>query len=133
MHTFRVITATAAVATLATSGVATAARAPVVSKERTFTGTKAPVAIAGVRKGARLPSGDRVVFRSVTLSKGQKVSVTLTAPSGKRLRGLAKSGKITFTVVSPKAFTGKRSVKVRVSPAAKATGRVTGRIYALVR
>jgi hypothetical protein len=132
MHTFRVITATA-VATLATSGVATAARAPVVSKERTFTGTKAPVAIAGVKKGARLPSGDRIVLRSVTLSKGQKVSVTLTALSGKRLRGLAKSGKITFTVLSPKKFTGKRSVKMRVSPAAKATGRTTGRIYALVR
>ena len=69
----------------------------------------------------------------MTLSKGQKVSVTLTALSGKRLRGLAKSSKIAFTVLSPKAFRGKRSVKVRVSPAAKTTGRVTGRIYALVR
>ena len=133
MHTFRVITTTAAVATLATSGVAAAAKAPVVSKERTFTGTKAPVAIAGVKKGARLPSADRIVFRTVMLSKGQKVSVTLTALSGKTLRGLAKSGKITFTVLSPKAFTGKRSVKVRVSSAAKATGRMTGHIYALVR
>src|SRR4051794_16770336 len=109
MQTFRVITATAAVATVAASGVATAATAPVVSKEQTATATKAPVAIAGVKKGARLPSGDKLVFRVVTLSKGQKVSVTLAAPSGKALRGLAKTGKITFAVVSPKSFAGKRS------------------------
>lgn len=132
MHTFRVITATAAVASLATSGVATAATAPVVSKEQTLTGTKAPVAIAGIKKAARLPSGDRIVFRTVTLSKGQKVTVTVTALSGKTLKGLARSGKIRFTVLSPKKFAGKRTVKVRVVPATTSTGRSTGRIYALV-
>jgi hypothetical protein len=133
MNRVRVITATAAVASLATAGAATAASAPVVSKEQTVTGTKSPVAIASVKKGARLPSRDRIVFRTVTLSKGQKVTVTLTAPSGKTLSGLARSGKIRFTVLSPKTFKGKRSVKVRVVPATTATGRVTGRIYALVR
>jgi hypothetical protein len=133
MHMFRVITATAAVAVLGTSGVATAATAPVVSKERTLTGTKAPVAIGGLKKGARLPSKDRIVFRTVTLSKGEKATVTMTAPSGKALRALARSGKIRFTVVSPKSFVGKRSVKVRVTHAASATSRVSGRVYALVR
>jgi hypothetical protein len=133
MHTFRVLTVSTAVAALATSGVATAATAPVVSKERTMTGTKAPVAIGGLKKGARLPSKDRIVFRAVTLSKGQKVTVTMTAPKGKTLKALARSGKIKFTVLSPKSFSGKRSVKVRVTPAAKASGKVSGHIYALVR
>lgn len=133
MHTFRVLTVTSAVAALATSGVATAATAPVVSKERTLTGTKAPVAIGGLKKGARLPSKDRIVVRAVTLSKGQKATVTMTASKGTTLKALARSGKIAFTVASPKSFAGKRSVKVRVTAAAKTKGKVSGRIYALVR
>jgi hypothetical protein len=131
MQTFRVITATAAVATLAASGVATAATAPVVSKQQTATETKAPVAIGSVKKGARLPAGDRIVFRTVTLSKGQKVSVTMTAPKGMTLRALAHAGKITWK--APKAFSGKRSVKLSVTTAKGASGKITGHVYALVR
>jgi hypothetical protein len=133
MHKFRIITASAVVAALATSGIASAATAPVVSKERTVSSTKAPVAIGGIKQGARLPSKDRLVFRAVTLTKGEKATVTMTAPSGKTLRALARSGRISFTVLSPKKYSGKRSVKVRVTTAAKATGKVTGRVYALVR
>lgn len=129
MHTFRATAVTAAVAALAMSGVASPASAPVVSKERTFSGTKAPVAIGGMKKGATLPSKDRIVLRTVSLAKGQKATVTLTAPTGKTLQALAKSGKITFTVVSPKKFTNTKSVKVRVT----ATTKAKGTIYALVR
>jgi hypothetical protein len=129
MNRFRVTSITAAVAVLATSGVAAAASAPVVSKEKTVTGTKTPVAIGGLKKGARLPSKDKIVFRTVSLTKGEKASVTMTAPKGKTLRALAKSGKITFTVVSPKKFSGKRSVKLSVTSKTKAKGT----IYALVR
>jgi hypothetical protein len=129
MNRFRVTSITAAVAVLATSGVAAAASAPIVSKEKTVTATKAPVAIGGLKKGARLPSKDKIVFRTVSLTKGEKASVTMTAPKGKALRALAKSGKITFTVVSPKKCSGKRSVKLSVTSKTKATGT----IYALVR
>jgi hypothetical protein len=129
MNRFRVTTITAAVAVMATSGVAAAASAPVVSKEKTVTGTKAPVAIGSLKKGAKLPAGEKIVFRTVSLAKGQKASVTMTAPTGKTLRALAKSGKVTFTVVSPKKFSGKRSVKLRVT----ATNKAKGTIYALVR
>lgn len=129
MNRFRVTSLTAAIAVLATSGVAAAASAPVVSKEKTVTGTKAPVAIGSLKKGAKLPAGEKIVFRTVSLAKGQKASVTMTAPTGKTLRALAKSGKVTFTVVSPKKFSGTKSVKLRVT----ATTKAKGTIYALVR
>ena len=131
MKVFRVIIITAAVTALVAAGAASAATKPVVSKEHTVTATKAPVAIGPLKKGAKIPSGDRLVFRMVTLSKGQKASVTMTAPKGKTLSALAHTGKITFKVVSPKKFSGKRSVKLTVTTTAK--GRVTGRIYALAR
>jgi hypothetical protein len=129
MNRFRVTSLTAAIAVLATSGVAAAASAPVISKEKTLTGTKAPVAIGSLKKGAKLPAGDKIVFRTVSLAKGQKASVTMTAPTGKTLRALAMAGKIKFTVVSPKKFSGTKSVKLRVT----ATTKAKGTIYALVR
>jgi hypothetical protein len=133
MHKFRVITITitAAVVALATAGVATAASKPVVSKQRTLTVKTAPVAIGGLKKGAALPKGDKVVDRSVTLSKGQKVSVTMTAPKGMTLQALAHSGKITWK--APKALKGKKSVKLSVTTAKGASGTVKGTVYALVR
>ena len=113
MHKFRVITITAAVAALATAGVATAASKPIVFK-----------------KGAALPKGDKIVDRKVTLSKGQKVSVTMTAPKGMTLQALAHSGKITWK--APKALKGKKSVKLSVTTAKGASGTIKGTIYALV-
>jgi hypothetical protein len=130
MHTFRVITLTAAVAMLATAGVATAATKPVVSKQQTLTVRKAPVAIGGVKKGAALPKGDKVVDRKVTLAKGQKVSVTMTAPKGMTLQALAHAGKITWK--TPKSLKGKKSVKLSVTTAKGAKGTVKGTVYALV-
>jgi hypothetical protein len=125
------------VASLAMSGVAVAAAPPSVSKQRTWTGATAPLTIpgTGVKKGARLPRGDRVVFRTVTLAKGEKVDLTITAPAGKRLRGLAvaENGRVDFTVVSPRQYVGHRSVKVKAFAAPHQTGTHSGRIFALVR
>ncbi|HEY3190933.1 MAG TPA: hypothetical protein VGJ70_25805 [Solirubrobacteraceae bacterium] len=135
MKTTRII-ASAAVAALASAGVATAAEAPTVSAQKTMAGKTAPLTIpgTGVKKGARLPAGARIVYRDVTLTKGQKPTLTLRAPAGKRLRGLAPTeGGVGFVVVRPASYTGKRAVTVRAYAAPKATGEVTGRIYALAR
>jgi hypothetical protein len=131
MSKFRVITATAVVAALATGGVATAATKPVVSKQQTSTAKTAPVAIGSVKKGAKLPKGDSIVFRKVTIAKGQKASVTMAASKGKTLQALAHAGKITWK--APKALKGKKSVKLSVTTAKGAKGTVKGTVYALVR
>jgi hypothetical protein len=135
MNTFRLLPATAVVAVLSMGGVALAATAPVISKEHTLKATTAPLTIpgTGLKKDARLPSGDRLVYRTVTLSRGQKPTLTVRAPAGKTLRGLATSGKVGFTVVSPRSYVGHRSVKVRAFAPPKSSGSVSGRIYALVR
>jgi hypothetical protein len=133
-------TGLAVVAVTATSlvgaGAASAATNPVVSKEMTSSLTRAPLTIpgTGVKKGARLPRGDRLVSRTVRLEKGHRVRFVMRAPKGKTLRGLAPSGTaIDFNVVRPLHYVGHRAVTVRasVAPAAKA-GRHTGRMWALV-
>lgn len=125
MHKLPITTLTGAVAILATAGVATAATAPVVSKERTVSGTKAPVAIGTVKKGAKLPSGDKVVMRTVKFfAKGQTATVTLTPPKGKTFQALAHSGKMTIKLTSPKSIKGAKSAKVRTTSTAKGTGTV---------
>jgi hypothetical protein len=137
MITTRRVAGVCLVASLAMSGVAVAAAAPSVSKERTWTRAKAPLTVpgTGVKKGARLPRGDRIVFRTVTLAQGQKVDVKITAPAGKRLRGLAvaENGRVEFTVVSPRHYVGHRSVEVRAFATPHTTGTHSGRIFALVR
>src|SRR5262245_53588442 len=137
MITTRRVAGACLVASLAMSGVAVAAAPPSVSKQRTWSGAKAPLTVpgTGVKKGARLPAGDRIVFRTVTLAKGQKVDVTISAPAGKRLRGLAvaENGRIAFTVVSPRQYVGHRAVKIRAFAAPHETGTHSGRIFALVR
>jgi hypothetical protein len=137
MITTRRVAGACLVASLAVSGVAVAAAAPLVSKERTCTGARAPLTVpgTGVKKGARLPRGERIVFRQVTLAKGQKVDLEITAPARKRLRGLAvaENGRVGFTVVSPRHYVGHRSVEVRAFAAPHTTGTHSGRIFALVR
>jgi hypothetical protein len=137
MITTRRVAGACLVASLAMSGVAVAAAAPSVSRERTWTGAKAPLTVpgTGVRRGARLPRGDRIVFRQVTLAKGQEVDLKIAAPAGKRLRGLAvaEDGRVGFTVVSPRHYVGRRSVEVRAFAAPRTTGTQSGRIVALVR
>jgi hypothetical protein len=121
----------------ASAAVAAAPPAPVVSKQVVSARTTAPLTIpgTGVKQGARLPHGDRLEFRTVTLEKGQKVRLTLRAPNGMTLRGLASGGTtVGFTVVRPVRYVGRREVTVRafVSPKAK-SGAHAGRIWALVR
>ena len=131
-----VVAVTAATSLVATSTVASAATNPVVSKEMTSSTTRAPLTIpgTGVKKGARLPRGDRLVSRTVKLEKGQKLRFDMRAPKGKTLRGLAPTaGAVGFAVVHPVHYVGRRAVTVRAFtlPRVKA-GSHTGRIWALV-
>ena len=130
------LAATTSVALLAASGVAAAADAPVVGAQHTSSARTAPVTIpgTGIQRGERLPSGARLIYRDVTLEGKQKVTFTLKAPSGKRLRGLVpKTGDVGFAVVDKGSYVGRTKVKVRSFANPKAAGEVTGRIYGLVR
>jgi hypothetical protein len=123
-------------ALLAASGVAAAAQAPVVSAQKTSPATTAPLTIpgTGVKKGARLPSGARLIYREVTLEGAQKATFALRAPAGKRLRGLVPSNDhVGFAVVDKGSYVGHKQVKVRAFADPKAAGEVSGRIYGLVR
>jgi hypothetical protein len=127
----------AAIAVLASSGVAAAA-SPSVSKEVVSTRTTAPLTIpgTGVKKGARLPRGARLIFRTVTLHKGQRASLTLRAPAHSTLRGVvpAATGGIDFAVARPSHYVGRSAVTVRAAVAPKAgAGEHSARIWALVR
>jgi hypothetical protein len=130
--------AVAAVAVPGTAAVAAAATAPVVSKQVSSPRKTAPLTIpgTGIKRGMRLPHGDRLVFRTVTLAKGQTVRFMLRAPAHMTLRGLAPSAnpRLDFNVVRPVRYVGHREVTVRVnvSPSAS-SGKHTGRIWALVR
>jgi hypothetical protein len=133
MNPPRILLATAVAALVGGVGIADAADTPVISAQHSVTGTS-PVSIpgTGVKRGAKLPAGSRVIYRSVRLAKGQEPHVTLTAPSGKALRGLADSGKVGFVLVGPKDYPGKAKVVVKAFSAPKVTGDATGKIYALV-
>ena len=137
MTTPRKITAATITALLASAGVATAADAPIVSKQHTSTAKSAPVDIActGLRKGDRLPSGARLVYRNVTLEDGQTARFNIKAPDGKRLRALAtREGQdVGFMVVDRGNYAGKTKVQVRAYANPNADGEVDGRIYGLVR
>ena len=137
MTTPRKITAATITALLASAGVATAADAPIVSKQHTSTAKRAPMTIpgSGVQRGERLPSGARLVYRDVTLEDGQTARFNIKAPGGKRLRGLAtKEGQdVGFMVVDRGSYVGKTKVRVRAYANPNADGEVEGRIYGLVR
>ena len=112
----------------------------VVYEQRSVAGGKArsldAIPGTGVKQGARLPRGARLIFRTVTLEKGQRVSMVLRAPAHTTLRGLvpANGAAIAFTVQRPMHFVGRRAVTVRASVAPKASaGEHTARIWALVR
>ena len=130
------LTAVAASAALAATGIAAAADAPVVSKQATIAGTAVvTVPGTGVAKGEWMGSKTVLVFRDVTLERGQTARVTLRAPEGKRIRGLAtgEGSKIGFKA-DGRRYAGDRKVTVTAftSPRA-ADGEHTGRIYALTR
>ena len=123
------------VAALAVGGVASAA-APVIAGQKTLGVTTSPTTIpgTGLKKGAKLPGGARIVYRDVTLSGAQQPRFTLTAPKGKTIRGLVPraSDEVGFAVVDQGSYAGRRSVRIRAYLAPD-VGQATGRIYALVR
>jgi hypothetical protein len=129
------IAATAAV--LSSAAVATAAEAPVVSAQHTRSGSTSPVSVpgTGIHAGDKLPAGARLIYRDVTLSRPQQPKLTLKAPAGKVLKGLAqgRTAKVGFVLVGPRDYPGHRSVTVKAFAAPKTGGRVHGRIYALVK
>jgi hypothetical protein len=133
----RIITATAAVAALAATGVAGAAEAPVVSQQEFIAGA-APLTIpgTGVEQGEWMGSKARLVYRDVTLEGRQQVRLTLRAPKGLKVRGLAveDGSKIAFTATR-RSYAGKRQVTVRARVAGRhvAAGETTARVYALAR
>lgn len=133
----RKITAATAVLVIAGSGVAAAAGAPIVGAQHTSSAKTAPQTIpgTGVKQGAKLPSGARIIYRQVTLEGKQKVKLTLTAPAGKRIRGLVpqEGSDVGFVVTDKGSYAGRKKVTVRAFANPKASGEVSGRIYGLVR
>ena len=133
----RTITAATAVLALAGTGVAAAADAPVVGAQHSSTVKTAPVTIpgTGIKKGDRLPSGARLVYRDVTLEGRQTAKLTLRAPAGKTIRALAPQEGIDvgFVVTTKGDYAARRSVALRAYKNPKAGGEVTGRIYGLAR
>ncbi|HWH12056.1 MAG TPA: hypothetical protein VG165_13080 [Solirubrobacteraceae bacterium] len=140
--------AAVAALTLAAAGVAAAAvKPPVVGPQRTWTGATAPLTIAGtgLHKGERIPRGDRIVYRDVTLSGAEGVNFTIRAPAGRRIRGVmpaAQSARplVDFLVtnVRPKGrpasasyYPGGTRVTLRAREYPAGGPRVSGRIYAL--
>ena len=130
------ITVTALAGALAAGGVAAAADSPVVSKQRWIAGTAlADFPGTGFEQGEWLGSKAKMVYRDVTLERGQKVRVTLRALKGQKIRalGATEDPKIVITAVDDD-YAGKRSVTVRATVARGAgDGEVTQRIYALSR
>jgi hypothetical protein len=136
MTVTRKLAAATSAALLAATGVAAAADAPVVSAQHTSSATRAPLTIpgTGIKHGERLPSGARLIYRTVALEGKQTVTFKLKAPAGKRLRGLVPgSGDVGFAVVGKGSYVGHTTVKLRSFANPQADGEVTGRIYGLVR
>ena len=135
MSTPRLVIATAAAAALASGGVAAAADAPVVSKQRSHVGT-APITVpgTGVKAGHTLPRGARLISRDVTLEGEQAARVVLRAPAGKTLRGVGmpEGQRVGFQLVS-RSYVGRRQVVLRATVVRPTDDEVTGRVYALAR
>ena len=131
------ISTAAAGAALLSVGVAGAAEAPVVSSQTTWQRSTSPVTGpgTGLKQGATIPKGARLVYRDVTVSPGQKARLELHATGGRTLKGLAPgpSHNVGFVVVKPYSYPGKTKVTLRAWVADKSGGRVRGRIYAYTR
>jgi hypothetical protein len=125
------------VAALVAVDIGSASDAATISAQTPWKGARSPVTVPGtaLKKGATIPRGARLVYRDVSLSRGQQPRFAFTATDGRKLRGLvpADAQKVGFAVVKPYDYAGKRSVLVRAFAGSKAGGRLTGRIYAYTR
>lgn len=113
----QILTVTAVAGLLAATGIAGAADAPVVSKQTWTAGyALADFPGTGYEQGEWLGSKAKMVSRTVTLERGQKVRLTLRAEKGQRIRGLGvtEDQKLNVTAVN-RDYAGKRSVTVRVT------------------
>jgi hypothetical protein len=130
----QLITVTAVAGALAAGSVASAADAPVVSKQTWTAGyALADFPGTGFEQGEWLGSKAKMVSRQVTLERGQKARLTLRAEKGQRIRGLGATENQKLNVVAvDRDYAGKRSVTVRVTVNRNAgDGEVTERVYAL--
>jgi hypothetical protein len=129
------LVATTSAALLASGGAAAAADAPIVSPQRTHIG-KSPLTVpgTGVKAGAVLPKGARLISRDVTLEAKQTARVVLRAPAGKTLRGVGmpEGQKVGFQLVGRSSYVGRREVTLRPTVVRQAA-EVTARVYALAR
>ena len=134
MNVKRSISTIAAVTALAATGVAGAADAPVVSGQHFIAGA-APITIpgTGIEQGEWMGSKSLAVYRHVTLEAGQKARVTLRAPGGRKVRGVAlSSSKHVGSRVAGGAYVGKRQVIVELTARASApAGEHEVTVYAL--
>ena len=132
----QLITVTAVAGALAAAGIATAAEAPVVSKQSWTAGyALADFPGTGFEKGEWLGSKAKMVSRDVTLERGQKVRVTLRALKGQKIRALGfNEGQQLNVTALDREYAGKRSVTIRASVGKRAgAGEITERVYALSR
>lgn len=146
MRHVRTVITTAVITTAAIAAVAVpagalaqagAAQAPEISAQKTLTaGRAAPVTIpgTGLKKGMKLKSGQKLVYRTVDVGEGTTARFTLScgARSTTRLRGLglAEGVKVRFQLDGPTSYVGKRSVRLRAN-APKDAASAGGSMYAL--
>lgn len=138
-HLRTAVTAAAIAATVPAGALAQAgaAQAPEVSAQKTITaGKAAPVTIpgTGLKKGMKLKSGQKLVFRTVDVGEGTTARFGLSCgtTSKTRLKGLgfAEGGKARFQLDGSIDYVGKRSVRLRAN-APKGAASAGGTMYAL--
>jgi hypothetical protein len=108
-----------------------------VGEQGTLKVTRAPVTFpgTGLKKGERVPSGARIVFRDVTVEGDQQAVLRLRAAKGRTLRGLAvrQGEELGIAVPQNHDYVGRRAVQLRAFAAPDAEGEVASRVYALTR
>lgn len=136
MSASKILTAAVTTAALAASGgVATAADAPVVTKQQWVAGyALADFPGTGLDQGEWAGSKAKMLFRRITLEQGQSVRTTFRAPEGLRIRALGHVDGSQLSVVANGDYAGDRSVTVRVSiPGHVDAEEVSERLYVLAK
>ncbi len=112
-----------------------AAQAPDIGPQKTLSaGAVAPATIpgTGLKKGQKLRSGQKLVYRTVHIADSGTAQFSLTCgTAGSRLRGLGPSGEAIFNLDQrSSAYVGKRSVKLK-AVAPKGASQASGTMFAL--
>ena len=131
----QIITA-AAVAALASTGIATAADAPEVSRQSWIAGAAlVDIPGTGIQQGEWMGSKAKLVYRDVTLERGQRATFNLRAAKGLKVRAVAvPEGQQVSIKVLDRDYAGEQVVRVQATVAPGAgDGEVTGRVYAYTK